>query len=160
MGNPLLEKTFVCWTGLITPVTRQAVKLQPAQLALRDDSRLRRDQITQTVGRIIATNTVLICIHLQHVFRPIRIMLQRWHAFYEPRTSLVDEQSRRNPVPCIAQAMQDFSPSVHTVGVRAAQCDSEPCISAGSAQKTPFSFTASIGKLGGPSRHGAGRPRD
>ncbi len=48
---------------------------QPTQLALRRCSRLRLDLITQTVGGIVAANTILIGIHFQNILRPIRIVL-------------------------------------------------------------------------------------
>jgi hypothetical protein len=57
-------------------------------------SRLRRDQITQAVRSVIAPNTILIRIHLEHILRPIRIVLQRRQSFHQPRTPLLDEEPR------------------------------------------------------------------
>jgi len=51
--------------------------LQPPQLPLRHDSRLRRGQVTQAIRRIIAANTIFIGIHLEHILRPIRIVLDQ-----------------------------------------------------------------------------------
>ena len=52
-------------------------RLLPPQLPLRHLALPRRHQIPQTIRRIIAANTILIGIHLQHILRPIRIVLQR-----------------------------------------------------------------------------------
>ena len=51
--------------------------LEPPQLPLRHYARFRRDQVTQTIRRIIPAYTILIGIHLEHILRPIRIVLQR-----------------------------------------------------------------------------------
>ena len=42
--------------------------------------------ITQTVRSIIAANTILIGLHLEHILRPIRNVLHRRQAFHQPRT--------------------------------------------------------------------------
>jgi uncharacterized phage protein gp47/JayE len=52
---------------------------------LRDGSRLRRDQVPQTIRRIVAAHPILIRIHLQHILRPIRIVLQRRQALDQAR---------------------------------------------------------------------------
>jgi hypothetical protein len=44
---------------------------------LRNDPRLRRDQVPEAVGCIVSADTILITIHFQNILRPIRIMLQR-----------------------------------------------------------------------------------
>jgi hypothetical protein len=56
----------------------------------------RGDQITQTIRRIITANTILIGIHLEHILRPIRIVLQRRQTLDQrPQRSRVS--SRRAP---------------------------------------------------------------
>jgi hypothetical protein len=49
--------------------------LKSSQLPLRHCSRLRRDEVAQTIRGIIPANTILIRIHLEHILRPIRVML-------------------------------------------------------------------------------------
>ena len=68
-----------------------ACNSKPAQLALRDRPRLRRDQIAQAIRRIIAANAIIVRICLQNIFGPVRIMLQRRQSFQQATASLVNE---------------------------------------------------------------------
>ena len=59
-------------------------------------------------------------IHLQHIFRSIRIMLQRRQTLHQPRTPFMNEQPWCDAHVGLAQPMQNFSPPIHTLRVRAA----------------------------------------
>jgi len=67
---------------------------QPPQLPLRDRPRLRRHQVTQAVRASIAADSFLVGINLQHVRRPVRIVLQRRQRLNQPPAALVDEKRR------------------------------------------------------------------
>jgi len=73
--NPAITSLFQAGYHRRGSLIRHVV-LQPPQLTLHHYPRLRRDQIPKTIRRIIAANTILIGIYFQHIFRPIRIMLQ------------------------------------------------------------------------------------
>ena len=60
------------------------------RLAAARRPQLGRDQVTQTVGGVIATHTILIGIH-PVAAGPIRIVLQRWKALNQPRTAFMIE---------------------------------------------------------------------
>jgi len=64
--------------------------------------RLCRDQIPNTIRRIIAPNAIIIHVHFQNILRPVRIVLQRRQAFHEPSATLVNEKARANSVGRIA----------------------------------------------------------
>jgi hypothetical protein len=87
------------WRGRLGIESVHRTLSQPAQLALRYDTRLRRNQITQTIRRIIDANTVLIGVHFHHVLKPIRIVLQRGQTLNQATTPLVNEQPRQEG-PC------------------------------------------------------------
>jgi hypothetical protein len=92
-ANSVLVKRL---SGLLATPTASVSTLikysQPPELPLRHRSRLRRDQIPEAVGGVIAAEAFFVGVHLQHVFRPIRIMLQCWQRFQQPPATLVDEE--------------------------------------------------------------------
>ena len=81
-------------------MTSVAPSSHPPQLPLHHRPRLRRHQIPERIRRIIAADAILVGIHLQHILRPIRIVLQRRQTFQQPRTPLMNEQpSAGTPFP-------------------------------------------------------------
>lgn len=71
-----------------------AFLLQSAQLSLHDHSRLRRDQITQRVRRIVAADSIFIGVDFQHVLRTSRIVQQRRDAIEQPRAAPVNDNAK------------------------------------------------------------------
>jgi len=91
MGNPLLEKTFVCWTGLVTPATRPTVKSQPAPGSALHAPPFRSSSAST----------------LQHNFRPIWIMPQRWQAPSKCRMQSVERRmTGAKPLKCRMQSAE------------------------------------------------------
>jgi hypothetical protein len=64
---------------------------------LHHHPRLRRHQIPQRIRAIVPAGAILIGIDLQHVLRPIRIMLQRRQRFQQPPAPPMNKQPRRYP---------------------------------------------------------------
>ena len=109
---------------MLDPFHPQGVfALQSAQLSLRDCARLRRHQIPERVCGVIAADALVIGVHLQNIFGPVRIVLQGRQRFNQPPTPFVNEQTRPDASLDIAEARQNFRPTVYAVRVRTAQRD-------------------------------------
>jgi hypothetical protein len=67
------------------------VILYPDQPPLHYGPRLRRHQIPERIRRIISADAFFIGIHLQHIFRPMRIMLQCRQALQQPPAPPMNE---------------------------------------------------------------------
>jgi hypothetical protein len=61
------------------------------QFPLRHRADFRRHRIPQTIGGIIPADSIIVSIHFQHIFGPIRVVLERWNGLNEPFTALMDE---------------------------------------------------------------------
>jgi hypothetical protein len=83
---------------------------------------------------------VLIDIDLEHILRPIRIVLQRRQTFNQPRTPLVNEKSGHNARLDIAEALQNFRPAAAALRIGTPKGDPEPslCLLNTTASSPPF----------------------
>ena len=77
-------------------VTHLPCSSQPSQFPLGNCPRLPRDHVPKCVGGIVDTDPILIRIHLQHILRAIRIVLQRRQRLYKPTALTMNEQTRSN----------------------------------------------------------------
>jgi len=83
------------------------------------------DQITEGVGGIVATETILIRIHLEDIFGPVGIVLKTGNGLKEAGAAAVDKQRGFDPGRRVAEAAEDGRPAVHAVGVVGAKADAQ-----------------------------------
>lgn len=62
-----------------------------AQVDLVDNPWLRGDEVTETIGGVIAASAVFIGIDFEHVFRTVGIVLKVGETFDQATATLVDE---------------------------------------------------------------------
>src|ERR1017187_3001905 len=79
---------------------------------MRNCPRPRRHQVPEAVSGVIPSNAIFIHIHLEHILRPIRVMLERGQALPQPSAALVKEQPSGDAPRRIAEAMQNLGPPV------------------------------------------------
>jgi len=117
--------TIASGSGPRPSIKGQTDLSQPPQLPLRHYPSFRRHQIPQTIRRIIAASTILIGIHLQHILRPIRIVLQRRQTFNQSGAPLVEEKPSGHSIGRIAKPVKNLRPPAHTLRVRDLQADTQ-----------------------------------
>jgi hypothetical protein len=67
-----------------------------AEFTLSDSAGFSCDKVAKTIRRIIPANPIIIRVHFQHVFRPVRVVLKRRQRLYQPPAPLVNEQTGQN----------------------------------------------------------------
>src|SRR3954470_21199074 len=79
---------FIIWgTHIVAGLGSPSAVSEASQLSLSNNPWFCCDEVSQRVSAAIPPGIpVLITIHLEHILRPVRIMLKRRQALHQPRT--------------------------------------------------------------------------